>query len=419
MSEDVAQGEEPTFSSEGNRDFVDLFALLGGRDEVLAAVLDPLDRPAQMSRQPADERFFRIEAALGAEAAAHVRGRDHAHAVLGQVEQIGKHGADRVGRLGRVPHREGVERLVVARDDAAALHRVAAAAHHPEGLAQGVIGRREGALWLSDALNDVSGDVVAQLFVDERRAPRQRRRGRGDHRQHVVFDVNGVAGILGESARFRDDRRDHFAGVADLVAGQGVADAVTERGAGHRARHARGPRLLDVGDVFGGDDREHAGQRQRRRRVDQPHAGVSVRAAQHRRVDDAGDLEVVDECPAPREQARVLATRDRCADVAAFRRAHRRRGLDARRRNRSTRRRSPGRWVVELTTGDEREHRVDHALITRAAAEMARERVADLGLGESRIFPQRRGQRHENAARAEAALHAVVPDELGLQRVEP
>ena len=201
---------------EGDLDGVDLLALLGGGEEVLEAILDPLDRPAQAAGQPADERLLRIEARLGPEAAAHVRRRDHAHPVLGQVEQIGEHGADRVRRLGGVPDGEGVERLVVARDDAAALHRVAAAAHHPEGLAQRVVGGGEGALGLADALDDVGRDVVAQLVVDQRRAGGERGRRGGDDGQGVVLHLDEVARVLGERARLGDHGRDHLADVADL-----------------------------------------------------------------------------------------------------------------------------------------------------------------------------------------------------------
>jgi hypothetical protein len=66
---------------------------------------------------------------------------------------------------------------------------------------------------------------------------------------------------------------------------------------------------------------QHAGQRQRGRGVDAPHAGVGVGAPHHGGVRDARHLEVVDEGAAAGEQARVLAPRDRRADVAAFGRA--------------------------------------------------------------------------------------------------
>ena len=43
---------------------------------------------------------------------------------------------------------------------------------------------------------------------------------------------------------------------------------------------------------------------------------------------------------------------------------------------------------------------------------------ADLRLGWPRVVAERGGERHEDAASAEAALDTVVPDELGLKGIE-
>ena len=50
-------------------DPVNLIARMVGRDQVLAAVLDPFDRPAEAQRREADQHIFRIELAADAEAA--------------------------------------------------------------------------------------------------------------------------------------------------------------------------------------------------------------------------------------------------------------------------------------------------------------------------------------------------------------
>src|SRR5262249_8614316 len=76
------------------------------------------------------------------------------------------------------------------------------------------------------------------------------------------------------------------------------------------------------------------------------------------------------------------------------------------------------RSAIAVSGRDERQHRVDHPLIPGAAAKVPGERVSDLGLRWRRVVAECRRERHEDAARAEAALHAVVPDELGLERVE-
>jgi hypothetical protein len=63
----------------------DLVPRVGGRQQVLPPVTDPLDRPAQATGHDAGRDFLGIERRFGAEAAAHV-GRDHADPVLRHVE---------------------------------------------------------------------------------------------------------------------------------------------------------------------------------------------------------------------------------------------------------------------------------------------------------------------------------------------
>ena len=71
-----------------------------------------------------------------------------------------------------------------------------------------------------------------------------------------------------------------------------------------------------------------------------------------------------------------------------------------------------------MRAADEGQHRVDHALVAGAATQVSGQRVADLGLGGPRVVAERGGERHEDAAGAEAALDTMVPNELGLKRVE-
>ena len=58
-----------------------------GGDEILAPVLDPFHRPAKPLRRDRDAGIFRIERALGAEAAADI-GRDDAKLIVVQIERI-------------------------------------------------------------------------------------------------------------------------------------------------------------------------------------------------------------------------------------------------------------------------------------------------------------------------------------------
>jgi len=68
---------------------VDLVAVTGGREEVLAPRLDPLHGAAQPPSQRRDQHFLGVDVALDAEAAANV-GRDHADRGLGEIQRGGR-----------------------------------------------------------------------------------------------------------------------------------------------------------------------------------------------------------------------------------------------------------------------------------------------------------------------------------------
>ena len=74
-------------------------------DEALAAGRHPTHRALQSARGESHDRFFRIELALVAEAAADVGG-DDAHRALRQAELLGDHAPDVVRHLGRTQERE-------------------------------------------------------------------------------------------------------------------------------------------------------------------------------------------------------------------------------------------------------------------------------------------------------------------------
>ncbi len=80
----VAQRQDAALFVEADLHVVDLVARMARADQMLAAVLDPLHRPAEPARQERDQQIFRIDVALDAETAADIE-RDAAHARLGQV----------------------------------------------------------------------------------------------------------------------------------------------------------------------------------------------------------------------------------------------------------------------------------------------------------------------------------------------
>ena len=92
------------------------------RDEVLAPVLDPLDRPAEVVGGEHDDLLVAAHVGLQPEPAAHVA-HAHPHPVLGHAGDAGAHHAALVGHLGRDPHLEVGAVRVPARDHAPGLHR--------------------------------------------------------------------------------------------------------------------------------------------------------------------------------------------------------------------------------------------------------------------------------------------------------
>ena len=85
----AAQAEDLALRVDRDRDLPVLVALLRRREEMLAAVLLPFHRTAELHRRGRDHRLLGIERRLGAEAAADER-RDHADRFEVALEQVGR-----------------------------------------------------------------------------------------------------------------------------------------------------------------------------------------------------------------------------------------------------------------------------------------------------------------------------------------
>ena len=75
-------------------------------------------------------------------------------------------------------------------------------------------------------------------------------------------------------------------------------------------RHGR----VSGAQVLVGNDRVYTGERERGARIDAREARLGVGAAQHRRVQHARKVDVVDEARPPGEQTRILPPLDRLPD---------------------------------------------------------------------------------------------------------
>ena len=81
----AAQAEDLAVAVAGDLQLAFGVAGVIGREQVLAAVLDPFHRPAERPRRERDQEILRIEFAAHAEAAADV-GLDHGDGVLGEPQ---------------------------------------------------------------------------------------------------------------------------------------------------------------------------------------------------------------------------------------------------------------------------------------------------------------------------------------------
>ena len=215
-----------------------LVALLDRGEEVLAAILDPLDRLAEQAGGGDGRRLVGIEDILAAETAAHVR-YDDAHPVLAGAQQLHELVADPMRRLGRDPHRHLVRPRFRARDEPSRLDGVRAPAVLLEREGEDVGGGGEGGVAVAVFGPDFLDHVVARLAVRGGRARGERVPAVGDGGKRLVLDVHQGCRVLGGVAGIGDDDSDRFADVAALVFRQ----------------HQRLRRVREVpGAVIGGDD---------------------------------------------------------------------------------------------------------------------------------------------------------------------
>ena len=313
MQHGAAKAEDFSLAVDRDGDLPVLIALLGRGEEVLAAVLLPFHRTAELHRRGRYHRLLRIERRLGAEAAADER-RDHPDRFQVALEQIGQRAAAEVRRLRRGPDRQHVGGRIVARQHGAAFqgHRRAAMQMHV--LLEHVRRVLERGIDVAVAHRHEGGDVRREIGVYRRGAGLHRVAGVAHRRQRLVVDRDRGRRVLGEMAAVRHHHGDGLADVADLVAGERDLRARRlDRRIGHQHRDLAG------GDarrhVVGGEHRVDAGHGASRRAVDAADAGVAMGAADEGRVQRAGQAHVVDELTSPGEERGVFEARDPCAKV--------------------------------------------------------------------------------------------------------
>ena len=191
------EGEQRAVLGEAGSEPVAVVAGVGGREQVLGPVLDPLHRdPGHRPRDQAERDVLGIEHRLDTEPAADVR-RDHPDVALGQLQQLGDHVADEVRHLGAVPERQPAVCRLPQRDACAALHRVAAVPVGHQLPLDDERGAGQGGLDVTGAERPLQQHVVRRVVVQSGRGfgPGADRR-----RQGVVVGLDQLDAVLGPVA---------------------------------------------------------------------------------------------------------------------------------------------------------------------------------------------------------------------------
>ena len=220
-----------------------LITLLHRRDEMLAPVFHPLDRPTQLARQRRDHHLFWIDHELGTETAADF-GRNHPQTLLGLPEHQRQRVVQFMGHLGGRPHRQGAGGLFNLGQHTAAFHRMASAPVHPEVFADQHLRLGEflvgGAIGQHVMLQDVGG----QLGAYWRRFGPHRLSAVGHHRQGLVTDLNQAGRVFGHMTAAGHDHCNGLAYKSHLVIDQHKRRRVfRQRRQCKTQRHAPGSQL--------------------------------------------------------------------------------------------------------------------------------------------------------------------------------
>src|SRR6185437_3353252 len=117
--ESVLERENSSIVVEAHHYVMDLISRMARAHQMLVAVLNPFDRPADLARQEGDQQIFRIDVTLDAETAADI-GRYAAHASLRHTECRRHFAADPMHHLSRRPDCQRLRPRIVLADHPAA-----------------------------------------------------------------------------------------------------------------------------------------------------------------------------------------------------------------------------------------------------------------------------------------------------------
>jgi hypothetical protein len=189
-----------------------------------------------------------------------------------------------------------------------------------EGEAHDMRRRRESGVGrVAVAVAPFEAEIAGRLFRQQRRAGGAGRGGGRHGGQRHVLDRDQLRRVLRLVARLGDDERHRLADVAHLVhsqerlrlEGEGLAGDGIGLGAGAQRRESVG------GDLGGGQHRQHARRGKRRRPIDAVDPRVRMRRAQHHRMDQPVERQIVEIAAAPGQEAQILPPLRRIADLGS------------------------------------------------------------------------------------------------------
>ena len=300
----VLDRQNAAVAIDGGAGVMVLLARMVRGDQVLAAILDPLDRPAQAHRRGTHQHVFGIKLAADTETAADMPFVE-VHRRRRAPEHAGNLGAVPMRHLGGAMKLEHVLGRVVTRNGAAGLDRDGGMPPDRERrLDHGVSGAEGGV------------DIAVTLAHDGRLGRAAgfelagRRVGVQERRQFLDVEHDELGRILGEIGIVGEHRRDRLADIAHRA---GREQPLPVRFQTFDPGQAEVDRR-NVGNVGCRPHREHACFRQRRARVDRADAAMREIRAHDSHVQLLRKRNIGGKTAAPGQERAVLKPRHRAAD---------------------------------------------------------------------------------------------------------
>ena len=302
---------------EGDLDLLDVAAPVGHAEEVLGAGFGPLDRPAELTGDPAQERFLRIGRDLGSEAATDL-GRDGPDPDLRDSQAHRDLLLDEVRGLVRGPDRQFAGALLPVRADGPAFHRERSHLLVQQAHREGLVGLFKELVGLGVRDRKVDADVAVELLVDPGRIGRYRGLDVDDGLAGLDVHVDQAGGVAGRVGRFRDDDGDRLTDVQHAAIGEQRVIRLAHVRQLHADR-TRSDLPVHVGiGVNAGDARVGGGGRG----VDGANGAGREVAAHEGGIRHPRQLHIVGVGAEASDQARILAPLDRLADGVGPERRH-------------------------------------------------------------------------------------------------